>query len=527
MSDLSKINKELADIMGKYSLDPYGFVMYAFPWGEPGTELEDYQEPEDWQTDFLKDVSNQIKFIVKNIGKEAAEEAMSQVIRMAIASGHGIGKSALVAMLILWALSTMPNTRGVITANTENQLKTKTWAELSKWHRMCITKHWFKLEATSIFSKIKGYEKSWRIDQTTWSLTNTEAFAGLHNKGRRILLIMDEASAIPDEIWEVAEGAMTDKNTELMFFVFGNPTRNVGRFFDCFHKLRHRWNTKQIDSRDVSLTNKTTLNEWVEDWGEDSDYVRVRVRGVFPRQSDRQFISSELIYNATKVKLHEKSYNFEPVIIGVDAAIYGSDEFTIYLRQGLFSKKLAAVRRIEDDFLAASMVRNFEDEYKADAVFVDMGSGTGIVSAGRQFGRNWTLVPFGGESSDRSCLNKRAEMYTKYKEWLKMGGRLDPDPVLEAQTASLEYEIKLTKQGDKLKLESKEDMRKRNLDSPDRADGMALTFAYPVTKHVNGPYNRYDKNRVQQEYDPLKSVEENQRQTSSTQHIWDPFKDAA
>jgi hypothetical protein len=512
MSDqvsIETINEELAQMMGRFSVDPLGFVLYAFPWGEKNGELE-FEQPEDWQIKFLTDVGKKLKLIAKSqITRQEKDKVISNIIRKAIASGHGIGKSALVAWLIMWAMSTRIDTRGVITANTENQLKTKTWAELSKWHRMCVTSHWFKYEATSISSILKGHEKSWRIDAVTWSLKNTEAFAGLHNEGKRILIIMDEASAIPDEIFEVAEGAQTDATAEVLFLCFGNPTRNVGRFKDCFGRFRHRWDTDQIDSRTVRRTNKEQIKEWEEDWGEDSDYFRVRVRGVFPRQSDRQFISSELIYNATKVKLRDDQYNFEPVILGVDAAIYGDDEFTIYLRQGLFSKKLSAVRKIDDDFLAASMVRNFEKEYKADAVFVDMGSGTGIVSAGRQMGRNWTLVPFGGASSDRTCLNKRAEMVTKTKAWLEVGGRIEPDPIIEEQLGAMEYKIILTKQGDKLKLESKEDMKKRNLASPDRADGLFLTFAYPVTKHMAGKsHNRYDAKRVA--YDPLKTIEENE-----------------
>jgi hypothetical protein len=112
-------------------------------------------------------------------------------------------------------MSTMPDTRGVVTANTATQLTTKSWAELAKWYSLCINKHWFELTATSLFSRDPGHEKTWRIDAIPWSKEKSEAFAGLHNKGRRILIIFDEASAIPPIIWEVTEGALTDKNTEI------------------------------------------------------------------------------------------------------------------------------------------------------------------------------------------------------------------------------------------------------------------------------------------------------------------------
>jgi len=142
-------------------------------------------------------------------------------------------------------------------------LTTKTWPELAKWHRLCILGSAFTYTATSLYSADPAHEKTWRVDAIPWSLNNTEAFAGLHNQGRRVLVIFDEASAIADEIWEVTEGALTDADTEILWFAFGNPTRNAGRFRECFGKFRHRWATQQIDSRTVEGTNRKQLDEWV------------------------------------------------------------------------------------------------------------------------------------------------------------------------------------------------------------------------------------------------------------------------
>src|SRR5690606_38633063 len=110
-----------------------------------------------------------------------------------------------------------------------------------------------------------------------WSERNTEAFAGLHNAGKRIIVIFDEASAIPDIIWETTEGALTDVDTEILWFVFGNPTRNTGRFRDCFDggKFAHRWRQQKVDSRQVQRTNKKEIEDWIADYGLDSDFVRV------------------------------------------------------------------------------------------------------------------------------------------------------------------------------------------------------------------------------------------------------------
>ena len=124
----------------------------------------------------------------------------------------------------------MADTRIVVTANTDTQLRTKTWPEVTKWLRLLINRDWFKATATAVFSTETRHERLWRADAIPWSEENTEAFAGLHNKGRRVIVIFDEASGISDRIWEVSEGALTDEGTEIIWLAFGNPTRNTGAF---------------------------------------------------------------------------------------------------------------------------------------------------------------------------------------------------------------------------------------------------------------------------------------------------------
>src|SRR4029453_899517 len=157
-------------------------------------------------------------------------------------------------------------------------------------------------------------------DAITWSEQNTEAIAGLHNKGRRAFALLDEASAIPDAVWETIEGALTDADTELLWAVFGNPTRNTARFRECFAggRFAHRWKAEQVDSRSVSITNKAQIAEWVKDYGEDSDFVRGRVRGVFPRAGSLQFIDSERVDQAVKRELVEDPT--APLVMGIDIA---------------------------------------------------------------------------------------------------------------------------------------------------------------------------------------------------------------
>jgi len=207
---------------------------------------------------------------------------------------------------------------------------------------------------------------------------NTEAIAGLHNKGRRAFAIFDEASSIPDGIWETIEGALTDARTELFWCVFGNPTRNAGRFRECFAggRFAHRWAPQQIDSRSVSMTNKAQLATWVHDYGEDSDFVRVRVKGEFPRAGTMQFIDSECVQQAVDRELFKDPT--APLVMGVDIARQGSDQTVVRFRRGLDARSFPAVKfRIPDLMVTAGRVMELVNSHEPDAVFVD-----GAVHAG-------------------------------------------------------------------------------------------------------------------------------------------------
>nr|DAV52175.1 MAG TPA: large terminase [Caudoviricetes sp.] len=461
---------ELIEALGALTHDPLAFVYFAYPWGEPGTPLENMEGPDEWQIQILKDIGEQLKK-----GKD-----LQTAIQEAVASGHGIGKSALISWLIHFAISTHENTRGVVTANTEGQLRTKTWPELSKWHNMFIAKDLFTYTATAIFCSDKDYEKTWRIDAIPWSKNSPESFAGLHNQGNRILVLFDEASAIDDVIWEVTEGALTDANTEIIWCAFGNPTRNSGRFRECFRKYRKFWNTYQIDSRTVKISNKAKIEEWLEAYGEDSDFFKVRVRGVFPSASDLQFISTEIADKAQKQVYKQGQFDHLPVIIGVDPAWTGSDSLEIVMRQGYYMKSLASIPKNDDDWRMAQLIAQFEDEYKADAVFIDMGYGTGIYSIGKQLGRKWRLIEFGGKSNDPVYLNMRAYMWGQMKEWLCEGGSIPPND--QGLYDDLTGPDAIVDKNGHIQLESKESMKKRGLPSPNKGDALGLTFAARVVK---------------------------------------------
>jgi len=498
------LEDQLIDEIGRFTYDPLGFVLFAFQWGEG--ELAGKTGPRDWQIDVMEEIREKLLD-----GSITSMEAIQQ----AVASGHGIGKSALVAWLILWAMSTCPDTKGVVTANTETQLKTKTWAELAKWHRLSINAHWFDLTATALYASHPDHEKTWRIDMVPWSERNTEAFAGLHNEGKRILLVFDEASAIPDLIWEVAEGALTDEDTEIIWCAFGNPTRNTGRFRECFGRFRHRWSTRSIDSRSVPGTNKAQLQKWIDDYGEDSDFVRVRVRGVFPRAGSTQFIPADVVHEAAQRDTeYDKS---APVIVGVDVARFGDDESVIYTRVGRDAKQFAPLRfRGLDTMQLAARVAEHCDSFtlsvdrRPDALFVDGGGvGGGVVDRLRQMGYDVTEVQFGAKASEpKKYANKRAEMWGRMREWLAIGA-IEDDPELRDQLISVEYAITTD---DRVILERKDKMKERGLSSPDLADALAITFAEPVAMiDVRHPSRQGAQRTDRRAYDPYAKVNQNGR----------------
>jgi hypothetical protein len=481
---------ELTEDMARFAHDPLGHVIYSYPWGKPGTDLE-HEEVRKWQRKLLTRIGDQLK----------AGRNLGVVIREAIASGHGIGKSAFVAWIILWALSCYGDARATVTANTEGQLLTKTMPELQKWHRLSVNSHWFSATATALSSNQRGHEKTWRADVTPWSESRPESWQGLHNKGKLVLLIFDEASAIPDTIWDSADGAMTDEGTTILWLVFGNMTRASGRFRECFRKQRHLWGNEHVDSRDVEGTNKTEIQKWVDTYGEDSDFVKIRVRGLPPAQSDLQLIGEDVIDAAYGRHVREDQYNFAAKIIACDPAWTGADKLVIGLRQGLLFQVKAVMPFNDNDGEVANYIARLEDEEQADAVFVDGGFGTGIVSFGKSLKRDWKIVWFGSKSSNPLYRNKRTEMWGEMKQWLKDGGAIPKLPELRDDLAAPQTWI--DKNGC-IELESKEEMKARGQQSPNHADCLAITFAFPVLPRTRSEANALRRQQFAvTDYDPM------------------------
>lgn len=491
---------DLFGLMARYRHDPLGFVRVAFPWNSPGTSLAGRDGPNVFQTHILASVRD---------GLLRTNEA----VQIAVASGHGVGKTALVAMLILWALSTRPDTRGVVTAQTETQLRSKSWPELGKWHRMSVCEPMFKYTRTSIYSADQAHENTWRVDLIPWSATNTEAFAGLHNLGKRILLVFDEASAIPDAVWETAEGALTDVDTEIVWTVFGNPTRAGDRFRQCFEggKFAHRWLSMHVDSRTVPHTNQKLFERWIADYGEDSDFVRVRVLGQFPRIDADSFIPRDLATEATDRVIHASFV--EPVVLGVDVGRFGDDPSVIFPRRGRDATTLPVqIFPSIDTMTLASAIAYQAQTYDARQIFVDEGGvGGGVVDRLLQMrapvlGIDFSARPLGANliTTGVRYANRRAEVWGAMRDWLS-GGSI---PALEHAGVSLIDELAGPRYGldpkERIQLERKREMRSRGAPSPNIADALALTFAYPLYEADGlSDLEKYMAVAPQKPYDPL------------------------
>lgn len=479
----------LADAFSACYADPLRFVRIAYPWGEPGS-LRDYKGPDAWQESVLRDIGAQ----VLQRGFDGVHPVAP--IRIAVASGHGIGKGVLTAWLVNWIMSTRPFAQGTVTANTFPQLASKTWPKIQQWTGMSINSHWWKIGASTLQHKELGAQ--WSVSAQTCRQENSEAFAGQHAATSTSFYIFDEASSIPDTIWEVAEGGLTDG--EPMLFVFGNPTRNHGQFYRAVFGIdRARWTSRSIDSRDCAFTNKVEIAEWVQAKGEDSDYVRVRVRGLPPAASDLQYIDADRVYAA-----QHRSPLFlpdDPLVAGLDVARGGSDNCVIRFRRGADAAGIPPIKipgeQARDSMRLVSvaadvMAREYpsgDATVKVRQMFIDeTGIGGPIVDRMSQlgFGGRITGVQFGSRPPDAHYANMRAWMWSQMRDWL-MRGSIDKDPRLEIDLTAPGYEHD---KHDRLLLESKEDLKKRGLDSPDDGDALALTFAQPV-----GPERRQEPER--------------------------------
>lgn len=450
--------------------DPLGFVLNEWPWGKPGTVLEHRHGPDANQRQFLEDLGAHTRRRAFN-GHDPVEP-----IRMSISSSHGCGKSTMGAFIGWYILRTRPNSIGTVTAGTYQQLEERTWADICHWGRMAKGAEMFDIQATGIFHRDPKLAEHWKVTPKTASKERSQSFAGQHAANSTSWFLIDEASEVPDENWTPMYGGMTDG--EPMIFAWGQMLRNSGEFYRvCFGDASRRWDTRVWDGRNSDFTSKETIEEWLQEYGEDSDWFRVRVRGLPPLASELQFIPQGLLDEARK-RVHHVLPD-EPLVVGLDAANGGQAKFCLSFRRGLDGKSIPPIFMPGDTprdnviGVIAQLLSDKRPHKRIAALFGDSAYGDVILERLRNSNfTNVFPVIFGQQSQDKRYLNERSRMWSEMKEWLHTGAIYNDEKLAQQLMAPGSH-----LRNGKIVLESKEDMAKRGVKQLDYADATALTFA--------------------------------------------------
>jgi hypothetical protein len=468
--------------------DPYKFVMEAFDW--ESDDLKRSGGPVQWQRDVLEMVRD---------GLVTPQGA----IRICIASGHGVGKSALISWLVLFCMSTRVDCKALVTAASDDQLHDRLRAEIAKWHTRFRAAEFFVVNATSVESVDTNHKFTWRADLRAFNPLRPEVFQGIHNQGSMILIAMDEASAVPDIIYETLEGAMTDADTEILWIAAGNPLRPSGPFYESFDE-DSGWRRMHVDSRTISFVNQAQIEEWrKKHGGDDSDFFRKRVKGEFPRLGSSGFISSEAVREATERPLVKEPR--WPLILGVDPARYGDDNTVLYARRANDARSWPPLSfNGLNTIQIADEVMRFCNKHGVDVVMIDgIGVGAGVFDILRHNNVNVIDVQFGAKADQgtgEKLGNKRVECWWLMRFGLEHGLCIVDDPQLRDDLVAVEY---FYNTAGATMLEPKDALKKRGLPSPDIADALSLTYAYqnfamPEQHQRGAPGDRL----VVHEYDP-------------------------
>lgn len=475
-------------LLDKYRYDFCKLAYLIFPFGQAGTELEDFH-PHDWQMEEWAKMSRHWQ----------NPYTRDKAYRLVISTGNGSGKTAFGAMTLLMIMYThQAHIR--LTSNTEKQTQTVVWPEYDIWFRRArFAEHFFEKFGTSIKAKNDKLSEKWRIDAVTWSEESPASISGLHNKGRykAVGYLFEEAAGIPAKVWDYTSGAMTDTDTIKFFFAFANSDDPNSKFEQNMQSPD--WNARRIDTRTLPHVSKDQIAVWLRECGgnEDHDEFRVRVRGLPRKTAKDSIIRTEDVEAAFE---RGKTFDMEtvshfPSILTVDPAWTGGDETAIWHHQGPVSTFLEAFKldksRHEDHMLTYNKLCAYEKKLKVDAVFIDQAEGSALKTLANTYGKyHWTLVAFGSkpndtvEYKDSDYHNMRAQMYFEAGKYLMSG-----EAILRTEDPYREEDIRkqLTwakgdrnKQSLKKIVEPKNDIKDRIGSSPDLADGYVLRFAHIV-----------------------------------------------
>ncbi len=411
--------------------------------------------------------------------QERVLEAVRDHTRVAVRSCNGSGKTYAAAYTVLWWLMCFGDALVITTAPTDHQVRDILWREIRRAYRGHEELIDGRLLRTSLELGDKHYANG-------LSTNTPDRFQGFH--ADNILFVVDEAPGVREEIFDAIEGSMTSARARML--LLGNPTARRGTFYEAFHSRRELWHTIHISAFDTpNLTADEIVlaglvtPKWVADaavnWGESSPMYQVRVLGEFPSDSEDTLIPLKLIEeSAERWKRGEAAEGDEdePLEIGVDVARYGSDKTVLCTRRGQRVLSIESFGR-QDTMVTTGHVARAIEEGKPAAVRIDeIGIGAGVVDRLKELGHKMVV---GVNVSTRASrpdhfANLRAELYDGLRRRFEEGRIAIPDDrELIGQLAALRYQFTSSGQ---MKLEEKDDLRRRGHPSPDRADALALAF---------------------------------------------------
>lgn len=390
--------------------------------------------------------------------------------RISVRAGHGVGKSTVCAWVIVWFAVTRFPQKSVITAPTAGQLFDALFAELKAQFNSLpdVLRESFEIFADKI--TFKGSPESSFISARTSSADRPEALAGIHSEN--VLLVCDEASAIPEAVYEAAAGSMSGHNA--CTILIGNPTRNSGLFYKTHHQLSSDWETMHVSCLDNPLVSQDFINQIKATYGDSSNAYRIRVLGEFALLDDDTLIPADVIDSAMTRDI-APTMN-DPMVYGLDVARFGSDRSALCKRHGSIVTEIKSWSGL-DTMQIVGQVANEAKHDRPEEICVDtIGLGSGVADRLRELGFNVRDVNVSESSALNPSANKlRDELWLSVKDWLNTRSVSIPnDPQLRQELVAPRYTFSSS---GKVIVESKDSLKKRGMRSPDLADSLCLTFA--------------------------------------------------
>lgn len=401
-----------------------------------------------------------------------ASRKLAKGRRLSIRSGHGVGKTAFFAWTVLWFLCCFFPAKVPCTAPTSHQLSDILWAEIAKWHRVLrerLPDLGDEFEWTSEKFFLKSHpQESFAVARTSRP-ENPEALQGFHSEN--ILFLIDEASGVAEEVFQVAEGALSSDGAFVA--MAANPTRTQGYFYDSHHKMRGSWQTMQVDGENVGRVSKQYVADMAKKYGAESAIYRIRVKGEFAGTPDG-VIPLDLIQPATTRDIKAVG----PLRWGVDVARFGDDLSALAKRKGNALLEPVKTWGGKDTMQVAGLIKLEYDQAnpKPQAICIDViGLGAGVVDRLKEQGLPVVGVNVAESPAVKDqYMRMRDELWFAAREWFARRDCVIPND--EDLIGELTLPTFTVLSNGKKQVEPKDKLKERAA-SPDRADAFCLTFA--------------------------------------------------